>query len=173
MANHSGLAVLSGIALRWDSESVREQASARYNRSLLSCRAKSRHLMIFLQRNSERCLGFARNDMRKAGRGGSRTARGRVRARPGTSPSDWRTGLAWSTRESFRSQSPQPRPDWFAQLFRGMPFRSCFRLGRFVCGLVAGLAPFGMENSWFIDAFVGVGAEEIALCLQQIRRQTR
>src|SRR5205807_10346970 len=53
------------------------------------------------------------------------------------------------------------------QLFRRVPLRCCLRLGRFVGRLVAGLRPLGMKNSRFIDAFVGVGTEESALCLQQ------
>ena|SRR5438876_167931 len=47
---------------------------------------------------------------------------GRVRARRGTSPSDWRTGLAGSTRKSFRRQSPptlvQPQFTLTARLIR-------------------------------------------------------
>jgi hypothetical protein len=52
------------------------------------------------------------------------------------------------------------------------------RLGRFWFGRSFGwflirLDPFGVENAGLIDTLVSVRTEEVALCLQQIRWQTR
>src|SRR5438105_13156268 len=56
-------------------------------------------------------------------------------------------------------------------LLARVTFGGWFRRGDFLSGLVAD--PIGVENSWFIDALVGMGTEVIALRLQQICRQTR
>src|SRR5256714_13375881 len=61
----------------------------------------------------------------------------------------------------------------FGELFAGLMRFVRFRLSRFFDRLVVGLDPFSVENAGLVDAFVGVGAEEIALRLQQIGRQTR
>src|SRR5262245_38835982 len=45
--------------------------------------------------------------------------------------------------------------------------------GRFFRRRFLRLEPFGVENPRLIDALVSVGTEEIALRLQEIRRQTR
>ena len=55
-------------------------------------------------------------------------------------------------------------------LLARVTFRCRFGLADFLGRLVA--HPIGVENSRFIDALVGVRAEEVALRLQQIRRQT-
>src|SRR5438034_3729007 len=43
--------------------------------------------------------------------------------------------------------------------------------GRFFCRLFLRLDPFGVKYARFVDALIGVRAEEIALRLQEIRRQ--
>src|SRR5437899_2173307 len=47
------------------------------------------------------------------------------------------------------------------------------RFGRCLGGFLLRLEPLRVENAWFIDALVSVRAEESALCLQEIRWQTR
>src|SRR6516162_3472479 len=48
----------------------------------------------------------------------------------------------------------------------------CFRFDRFLGWVSLRLEPLGVENARFIDAFVGVCTEEIALRLQEIRWKT-
>jgi hypothetical protein len=50
-----------------------------------------------------------------------------------------------------------------------MQFRR-FGLGRFFGWFLIGFKPLGVEYAGLIDSLVSVGAEEIALCLQEIRR---
>src|SRR6266481_158889 len=57
------------------------------------------------------------------------------------------------------------------ELLPGMTLRCRFRFGDFLGRLIA--HPIGVENSRLVDALVGVCAKEVALRLQQIRRQTR
>jgi hypothetical protein len=49
--------------------------------------------------------------------------------------------------------------------------RCRFRFGDFLGWLITD--PIGVENSRLVDALIGMRAEEVALRLQQIRRQTR
>ena len=44
-----------------------------------------------------------------------------------------------------------------------------FRFGRFFGGLSLSREPFGVENTGFIDAFIGMCTKEIALRLEEIR----
>src|SRR5438477_11927308 len=48
-----------------------------------------------------------------------------------------------------------------------------FRFGRFFCWFLIRLDPFGVKNAGLIDSFVRVRTEEIALRLQEVRRQPR
>jgi len=57
------------------------------------------------------------------------------------------------------------------ELLAGVALRCRFRFSDFLGWLIA--HPIGVENSRLVDALVGMRAEEIALRLQQIRRQTR
>ena len=45
-----------------------------------------------------------------------------------------------------------------------------FGLGWFFGRLLIGLDPLGVKDAWLVDALVSVGAEEIALRLQEIGR---
>src|SRR5207244_13107655 len=58
-------------------------------------------------------------------------------------------------------------------LFAGVTRRGFSRLVRFLRRLVIGLDPLGVKNTWLVHALVSVRAEEIALCLSQIRWQPR
>src|SRR5438067_285634 len=95
--------------------------------------------------NSQRCLRFGRHDkaseqiglgyllekktvVETAATGGF----GRVRARRGTSPSDWRTGLEGSTPKSFRRQSPYPCSAQFTITARLIRILRRGRLGEFL-----------------------------------------
>src|SRR5207248_8613261 len=55
--------------------------------------------------------------------------------------------------------------------FAGVTLRCRFRFGDFLGWLITD--PIGVENSRLVDALIGMRAEEVALRLQQIRRQTR
>ena len=55
----------------------------------------------------------------------------------------------------------------------GVMLSRLFRLGRFFNRLAVGFDPFRMKHARFVDAFVSVRAEEIALRLQEICRQSR
>src|SRR5438552_14253951 len=56
-------------------------------------------------------------------------------------------------------------------LFAGVALRCRFGFGDFLGWLITD--PIGVENSRLVDALIGMRAEEVALRLQQIRRQTR
>ena len=58
-------------------------------------------------------------------------------------------------------------------LLRRVPPWRFFRLGRVLGGLPVRLHPFGVENARLVDPLVGVGAEEIALRLEQIGGKPR
>ena len=47
----------------------------------------------------------------------------------------------------------------------------CFRFGRLFSRLFLSLQPFGVEDAGLVNALVGVRTKEIALRLQEIRRQ--
>src|SRR5438094_9158629 len=55
----------------------------------------------------------------------------------------------------------------------GVMLSRLFRLGRFFNRLAVGFDPFRMKHARFVDAFVSVRAEEIALRFKEICRQSR
>src|SRR5712691_9147958 len=57
-------------------------------------------------------------------------------------------------------------------LLAGVTSRGLFWLGSLFCRFLIGLHPLGVKNARLVDAFVSVCAEEVALRLQQVRRQT-
>jgi hypothetical protein len=81
--------------------------------------------------------------------------------------------LQLETPNGLRRISRFVNVDWHSlvTLLARLAFWRPFRLGRFLCRLLAGFHPLGVKNAGLVNAFVSMRTEEIALGLKQIRRQ--